>query len=579
ISTLDWKVIFEELSQVEQILRQDPAGIYQKMDFASRDKYRHELEILSKKLKVSEIKVARKLIECSVEDNRHIGYYLFREQKEQLLDRIARKGMFIYSPAGVYFFSIITLTAFLVFLMLNYSYREGAAGFWTQLMIALAVLIPASDISVSAVNWILVHIKPPAFLPKLELKDGIPKDAAAIVVMPTLITKGSSAVKLLLKLEEYYLANREKNLYFALLGDYKDNDGEKAEGDQEIILAASEKVRELNKKYGSGEDKFFFFHRRRVFCKNQNRWMGWERKRGALYEFNELLLGGKRASFEHIEGDISVLKDVKYVITIDSDTKLSIETAKKLIGTITHPLNKAVVDEGRGVVKEGYGLLQPRISVDIVSANASRFARVFEGQGGIDIYTNAVSDIYQDYFGEGIFTGKGIYELAVFQGILRNMIPENTVLSHDLIEGAHVRTGLVTDIELIDGYPSKYNASSMRLHRWVRGDWQLLQWLFSKVRNAKGEFIRNPLSPINRWKILDNMRRSLVPPGLVLLFFLSLWLMPGNALVWLLLTLIAAVFPLFVSFAEVVMTKYDRRMNEGAARGELGTLKRPFLQS
>ncbi|HQA66018.1 MAG TPA: glucoamylase family protein, partial [Bacillota bacterium] len=579
ISTLDWKVIFEELSQVEQILRQDPAGIYQKMDFASRDKYRHELEILSKKLKVSEIKVARKLIECSVEDNRHIGYYLFREQKEQLLDRIARKGMYIYSPAGVYFFSIITLTAFLVFLMLNYSYREGAAGFWTQLVIALAVLIPASDVSVSAINWILVHIKPPAFLPKLELKDGIPEDAAAIVVMPTLITKGSSAVKLLLKLEEYYLANREGNLYFALLGDYKDSDGEKSEGDQEIILAASEKVRELNRKYGSDEDKFFFFHRRRVFSKTQNRWMGWERKRGALYEFNELLLGGKKASFEHIEGNISALKDVKYVITIDSDTKLSIETAKKLIGTITHPLNKAVVDEGRGVVKEGYGLLQPRISVDIVSANTSRFARVFAGQGGIDIYTNAVSDIYQDYFGEGIFTGKGIYELAVFQGILRNMIPENTVLSHDLIEGAHVRTGLVTDIELIDGYPSKYSASSMRLHRWVRGDWQLLQWLFSKVRSAKGEIVRNPLSPINRWKILDNMRRSLVPPNLVLLFFLSLWLMPGNAMVWLLLTLIAAVFPLFVSFAEVVMTKYDRRMNEGSARGELGTLKRPFLQS
>ena len=579
ISTLDWKVIFEELSQVEQILRQDPAGIYQKMDFASRDKYRHELEILSKKLKVSEIKVARKLIECSVEDNRHIGYYLFREQKEQLLDRIARKGMPIYSPAAVYFFSIITLTALLVFLLLNYSYREGAAGFWTQLMIALAVLIPASDISVSAVNWILVHIKPPAFLPKLELKDGIPKDAAAVVVMPTLITKGSSAVKLLLKLEEYYLANREENLYFALLGDYKDNDGEKAEGDQEIITAASEKVRELNKKYGGSEDKFFFFHRRRVFCKTQNRWMGWERKRGALYEFNELLLGGEGASFEHIEGNISGLKDVKYVITIDSDTKLSIETAKKLIGTITHPLNRAVVDESKCVVKEGYGLLQPRINVDIVSANASRFARVFAGQGGIDIYTNAVSDIYQDYFGEGIFTGKGIYDLAVFQGILRNMIPENTVLSHDLIEGAHVRTGLVTDIELIDGYPSKYNACSMRLHRWVRGDWQLLQWLFSKVRNAKGEIISNPLSSINRWKILDNLRRSLVPPGLVLLFLLSPWLMPGNALVWLLLTLIAAVFPLFVSFAEVVMNKYDRRINEGSARGELETLKRPFLQS
>ncbi len=579
ISTLDWKVIFEELSQVEQILRQDPAGIYQKMDFASRDSYRHELETISKKLKVSEIKVAKKLIECAVEDNRHIGYYLFREQKEQLLNKIAHKGMFIYSPAALYFFSIISSTVFIVLLLLNYSYTEGATGSGTLLVIAMAVLIPASDIAVSAVNWIFVHIKPPAFLPKLELKEGIPQDAAAIVVMPTLITKDSTAVKLLLKLEEYYLANREENLYFALLGDYRDHDREKADGDREIITAASEKVRELNKKYRGSEDKFFFFHRRRVFCTVQNRWMGWERKRGALYEFNELLLGCKSTSFEHIEGDISALKGIKYVITIDADTKLSIETAKKLLGTITHPLNKAVVDESKGIVKEGYGLLQPRISVDIISANASRFARIFAGQGGIDIYTNAVSDIYQDYFGEGIFTGKGIYELAVFQGILRNMIPENSVLSHDLIEGSHVRTGLVTDIELIDGYPSGYSACSMRQHRWVRGDWQLLQWLFPKVRDAKGEVIRNPLSVINKWKILDNMRRSLIAPSEALLFLLSLWVMPGNGLIWLLFILTAVFFPLLVSFAEVIMIKYNQKINDKAGYEGIGRVKTPFLQS
>lgn len=579
ISTLDWKIIFEELSQVEQILRQDPAGIYQKMDFASRDSYRHELETISKKLKVSEIKVAKKIIECAVEDNRHIGYYLFREQKEQLLNRIAHKGMSIYSPTTLYFFSIAITMIFIILLLLNQSYKECAMGFGALFIIVLAVLVPASDIAVSTVNWILVHIKPPSFLPKLELKEGIPKEAAAIVVMPTLITKGDRAVKLLMKLEEYYLANREENLYFALLGDYKDHDRQNAEGDPEIIAAATEKVKEFNKKYGNSEDKFFFFHRKRVFCEAQNRWMGWERKRGALFEFNELLLGRKEASFEYIEGNISVLKDVRYVITIDSDTKLSIETAKKLLGTITHPLNKAVVDKGKGVVKEGYGLLQPRISVDIVSANASRFARVFAGQGGIDIYTNAVSDIYQDYFGEGIFTGKGIYELEVFQGILRNVIPENSVLSHDLIEGAHVKTGLVTDIELIDGYPSRYNAYSMRQHRWVRGDWQLLQWLFPKVHNAKGEIIENPLSPINKWKIIDNMRRSLVPPSETLLFLLSIWVMPGNSLTWLLLAYIAAVFPLFISFAEVSMVKLSRKANRGAGYGEIERLKRPFLQS
>jgi cyclic beta-1,2-glucan synthetase len=579
ISTLDWKVIFEELSQVEQIMRQDPVSIYSRMDFPSRDSYRHEVEKLSKKLKVSEIQVAKKLIECAVEGEKHIGYYLFRSEKEQLLSKIGHSGRSDLSPAALYIFSIISITVFIVLSFLKYSYTSGERSYGVLFLIALAVLIPASDIAVSSVNWILVHIKPPTFLPKLELQEGIPVEAAAVVVVPTLVTKESTAVKLLLNLEEYYLANREENLYFALLGDYKDHSEERAPGDEKIIAAASEKVRELNIKYGNGKDKFFFFHRKRVLSKAQNRWMGWERKRGALYEFNELLLGNKSVSFEHIEGDVNALKDTKYVITIDADTKLSIETAKKLLGTITHPLNKAVVDESRGVVTEGYGLLQPRISVDIVSANASKFARIFAGQGGIDIYTNAVSDVYQDYFSEGIFTGKGIYDLAVFQGILRNAIPENAVLSHDLIEGAHVRTGLVTDIELIDGYPSRYNAHSMRHHRWVRGDWQLLQWLFGKVINARGEIVRNPLSTINRWKILDNLRRSLVAPCEVLLFLLAISVMPGSSLTWFLFTLIAAVFPMFVNFAEVVLVKYNRKLSDAAGHGAIDRLRTPFMQS
>jgi len=579
ISTLDWKLIFEQLSQVEQILRQDPDNIYSRMDFSSRDSYRHEVEKLSKKLRVSEIQVAKKLIDCAVESNKHIGYYLFRKDKEQLLEKLGHSGMSIHSPAALYFFSIISITALIVLLLLNYSYAEGATGFGILAAIAMAVLIPASDIAVSSVNWVLVHIKTPAFLPKLELEDGIPEEAAAVVVIPTLITKDSAAVKLLLNLEEYYLANREKNLYFALLGDYKDHSEAKRPDDKDIIDAAGKKVRELNKKYGGGEDKFFFLNRRRIFIEAQNRWMGWERKRGALYEFNELLLGNKSVSFEHIEGNIDVLKNVKYVITIDADTKLSIETARKLLGTITHPLNRAVVDKNKGIVTDGYGLLQPRISVDIISANASRFARAFAGQGGIDIYTNAVSDIYQDYFGEGIFTGKGIYELAVFQEILRNKIPQNTVLSHDLIEGVHVRTGLVTDIELIDGYPSRYNAHSMRQHRWVRGDWQLIGWLFNKVINAKGDLIRNPLSAINKWKILDNMRRSLVAPSEVLLFLLSLSVMPGGALVWFLFTLITTVFPIFVSFAEVILVKYNKNFGDRAGGRAIDRLKTPFIQS
>ncbi|HWR61410.1 MAG TPA: glucoamylase family protein [Clostridia bacterium] len=577
ISTLDWKLIFEELSQVEQILRKDPAEIYPKMDFPSRDSYRHEVEKISKKLKVSEVQVAKKLIDCAAEEVKHIGYYLFRSEKEQLLNRIGHSIISGFSNSVLYFFSLIAVTALIILVLLNYAYNSGAAGTGTLLLIALVLLLPASDIAVSAVNWILVHAKPPAFLPKLELREGIPSDSAAVVVVPTLLTKGSTAEKLLLNLEEYYLANREDNLYFALLGDYKDHEEENAPGDREILDSAINKVRELNKKYGKDNDRFFFLHRKRVYNKTQNRWMGWERKRGALYEFNELLLGKKRLSFEHIEGNISALRNVKYVITIDADTKLSIEIARKLIGTITHPLNRAVVDKEKGIVTEGYGLLQPRISIDIMSANASRFASIFGGRGGIDIYTNAVSDIYQDYFGEGIFTGKGIYELEVFQGILRNVIPENTVLSHDLLEGAHVRTGLVTDIELIDSFPSRYSAHSMRQHRWVRGDWQLLPWLSGRVADAKGDTRRNPLSAINRWKLFDNLRRSLVAPGEALLILLALWVLPGNAMVWIALALLASAVPVITSFFEAVLIK----ANKGGEKTEYTVLERikaPFLQ-
>ncbi len=577
ISTLDWKIVFESLSQVEQILRQDPSDVYHNMDFLSRDSYRHEVEKLAKRYKISEIKVAKKLIECAVKNRKHIGYFLFREEKGQLLEKIGHSGMPAKPPTVLYLSSIAVIAAGITALLLNYSYKEGATEPGALFLITLAILIPAGDIAVSMINWIFMHIKPPSFLPKLELKDGIPSDAAVVVVMPTLLTNGSNAAKLILKLEEYYLANREENLYFALLGDYKDNDRERTPEDKEILETANKKVKELNEKYGT--DKFFFLHRKRVFNKVQNRWMGWERKRGALYEFNELLLSGISKPFERIDGNIGVLKDIKYVITIDSDTKLSIETARKLLGTITHPLNRAVIDNGKGIVKEGYGLLQPRISVDILSANASLFARVFAGQGGIDVYTNAISDIYQDYFGEGIFTGKGIYELEVFQGILRSRIPENTVLSHDLIEGIHVRTGLVTDIELIDGYPYRYNAYSMRQHRWVRGDWQLLQWLFGNVSDAEGRKVNNPLSAINRWKIFDNMRRSIVPPGEALIFLLSVSVLPGSPLVWILFSLLAAVFPVLISFAEAILKKYRNRLSNKAGYKEISRLKTPFLQS
>ncbi|MGE5633264.1 MAG: GH36-type glycosyl hydrolase domain-containing protein [Caulobacteraceae bacterium] len=579
LSTLDWKEIFEGLSQVEQILRQDPDGTYNNMDFSSRDFYRHEVEKISKKYKVSEIQVAKKLIECAKEFEKHFGYFLFRDKKYLLISKLGHEKKQFFTQTFKYLTPIVIITAAIVSALLYYSYAHGTTNVLFLLLAAIVVLIPASDIAVSIVNWVAVHIKPPAFLPKLELKEGIPDEARTVVVMPTLIADEKRAVKLLENLEEYYLANREKNIYFILLGDFKDSSEEVMDSDSRIISAASGKVEELNKKYSTNEDIFFLFHRKRLYNKSQGRWMGWERKRGALYELNEFLLGSKRNSFEFIEGDTRHLKNITYVITIDADTKLTMETAKKLIGTILHPLNRAVIDKKNGIVKEGYGLLQPRISVDIISANASAFSRIFAGKSGIDIYTNAVSDVYQDYFAEGIYTGKGIYEVSIFQIILREAIPENTVLSHDLIEGSYVRTGLVTDIELIDGYPSRYSSHSMRLHRWVRGDWQLIGWLFRKVRNSKGKLVDNPLPVITKWKIFDNLRRSLVAPSEAILFLLSLCIFPGSALVWFLFALLTAVFPIFINIADVIADKYESKLGEKSAYPVIEKMKISLCQS
>ena len=578
LSTLDWKEIFEELSQIEQILRRDPGGIYGSMDFSSRDFYRHEVEKISKKYKISEIKVARKLIECAEEMEKHLGYFLFRDESSILISKLGYEKKNSFSKSFIYIASIILITAAIDIVLLYYLYNSGIESMYLLILLAVALLVPSSDIAVNMVNLSVVHIKSPAFLPKLELKDGIPDYARTVIVMPVLLTDEQRTETLLGYLEEYYLANRERNLYFVLLGDFKDSKEEKLESDVIIIEAARKKIRELNKKYRTDEDIFFFFHRKRIFNKSQKRWMGWERKRGALFEFNEFLLSSKLGTFSFTEGNISNLKNIAYIITIDADTKLTIETAKKLIGTIIHPLNKAVVDTHKGIVKQGYGLLQPRITVDIESAGASPFSRIFAGQGGIDIYTNAVSDVYQDLFGEGIFTGKGIYEVKVFQSILREAIPENTVLSHDLLEGSYVRTGLVTDIELIDGYPVKYDSYSMRLHRWVRGDWQLIHWLFRKVKSKSGKLVKNPLSSITKWKITDNLRRSLVSPSQAVLFLLSFSILKGNSLIWLLISLLPSFLPVVTNIINTIINSLKNEADVKTAYYSTGKVKLTLQQ-
>lgn len=560
ISTLEWAVIFEKLSKVEQIMRQDPSDIYIKMDFKSRDYYRHEIEKLAKQHKQSEISIAKKLIETAEEYDKHVGYFLFGQEKEELYKKIGGKPPKKTPTTLLYISSICIITALLLGPLLYYSFSQNVS-FLELLIVAFLLVVPVNDAAITLVNWILTHTLPTAFLPKVELEEGIPDDAKTIVVIPTLLSNQNRVVQLVKNLEEYYLANREKNLYFALVGDFKDSLTSEMKDDLEIINIAKQQISSMNKTYSEDKDIFYFFQRERTFIAKENKYMGWERKRGALAELNELLLGSKKTSYKYIEGDISNLSDIKYVITLDADTRLIFDTAKKLVGAMLHPLNTPVMDDERQIIKQGYGLMQPRINIDIESANATPFAQFFAGQGGIDIYTTAISNVYQDLFQEGIFTGKGIYDLKIFHNVLDNAIPENAVLSHDLIEGSYVRTGLLTDVEFFDGFPAKYNSYSMRLHRWVRGDWQLLPWLFNRVKNRDGKLIKNPLNTLSRWKIFDNLRRSILAPAYLNLILGAFTGISGNRGVWVAISLFLYLFPMIISVTELVIGKIKKSLN------------------
>ena len=569
ISELDWSEMFEALSHVEQILRKDPSGVYGQMDFESRDYYRHGVEKLARAFNVSEIHVTNKAIGCAKAGagnppQDHVGYYLIGKGRETLVALLEKssKRRWVFSfaslkkPKRLYAAIILSLTAFLVCFFTYYALsRNNAQSFLWPFVTVLLTLIPCSEFAISVTNTIFGHVYRPTMMPKLELKDGIPNELAAFVIVPTLLTSPGRAEELLRQLEVYFLANREKNLYFALVGDFKDAPSQTQEKDEGIVSAVLNGVEELNGKYSAdGHDIFFYVHRKRSYSKSQDRWMGWERKRGAVLEFNRLLRGETDTGFNVISGDVSQLSDIRYVITLDADSNLPMGTAKRLIGTMAHPLNKACVDEETETVTSGYGLLQPRICVSIAGANRSLFTKIFAGQGGIDPYTTAVSDIYQDIFDEGIFTGKGIYEVDVYRRVLENRIPDNKVLSHDLLEGCYLRAGLASDIELVDSYPSGYQSYTARQHRWVRGDWQLLPWLAGRVEKLNGNKVKNTLSGLSKWKIADNLRRSLIAPSLLLLLIAGIGFLPGSNLVWIGFVILVSSTPLTTGFLNVLLS-------------------------
>ena len=572
VAGLDWTTIFESVSRSEAVLREDPLGTYTLMDMESRNHYRRVIESMGKAYKVTELEIAEKAValakkasleswmEASDQDQdskkSHVGYYFFGKGKEALekdLDgELTFRGRLMHlsrkSPGVLYMGSIMFITMMSMLGVLAYTGSVIGDKFpYLAILAGLLVFIPTSEMAVALVTRFATEIKDPAFVPKLLLKEGIPKEMATVVAMPALLTDKGRVMELMENMEEHYLANEEENLYFALVGAFGDSDTKKDIKDNDVLKEAFKRIKELNKRYSKdGEDIFFFYNRIRTFSESDDKWIGWERKRGALLEFNEMLLGSSETSFSAFSSKDLPSKNIRYVITLDADSGLPLSMAKKMIGTMAHPLNRPVVDEERGIVTEGYGLMQPRISFDMDSSNKSTFSRIYTGQEGIDPYASAISDVYQDLFEEGIYTGKGIYDLRVFQSVLQEAIPENMILSHDLLEGSYVRAGLATDLQLVDSYPSKYNSYMKRLHRWMRGDWQLLPWLWMNIYNKKMEKIRNPLTYVSIWKIVDNLRRSLLKPALMVLLFAGFSFLPGRSYFYAGITLLTLFFPVIL---------------------------------
>jgi len=584
VEALNWKKYFEILSEIENILREDPLGIYQFMDFESRDYYRHRIEKLAKKLGVAETFIAKKAIEFAKnaelidekEYLRHVGYYLVDDGINELISNVRNnegtiegiKNKFASNKTGFYLGTIIIGTVFLISLFIYTSIiSDNKFILWKYIIAVIALIVPCSEIVISILNWSITHLVEPCFIPKLELKNGIGEENRTVIVIPTLINSVENVKKLFENLEVYYLANNEDNLYYAVLGDFRDSINEHEKNDDEIIKTALYITKKLNEKYCKDkDDKFFFLNRYRQFNEKEELWMGWERKRGKLMEFNRLLRGKENTSYNVISSYIGNLKKAKYVITLDSDTQLPMGVAKKLIGAMAHVLNIPRIDRKKRRILRGYGIMQPRISVSIFSANKTIFSKVFSGETGIDTYTTAVSDVYQDLFKEGIFTGKGIYDIDTFLYMLDGEIPENSILSHDLLEGSYARTALVTDVELIDGYPAYYNSSAKRLHRWVRGDWQLLPWL------------KKQLNTLSKWKIIDNLRRSLLAPSLILIVILNLaGLLPDGTDKWFVASIVALISPILFDVSEVVVTPIKGISLSGKIKNGKMVLEQVFL--
>ncbi len=574
-----WKEVIEPLILFDHILREDPAGAYARMDYDSRELYRTKIVDIARHSDCSEMEVAREAIALALQAvkrrsetprvtqrNSHVGTYLLAEGFPLLARKAGyhptlsqRLRTFLRShPDDFYLPGIFALT-FAIVSSVVLLVTAPNSSLSLALLSIMVLLLPSSQSAIEIMNYLVTMALPTEILPKLDVSGGIPEDCVTLVAVPTVLVDEKQVRRLVEDLEVRYLGNHDRNLHFALLSDLPDSPAAPQEDDPLVDLCL-ELIDNLNEKYADqAAGGFLLLHRHRIYNPREKLWMGWERKRGKLMDLNRLL-SDRHDGFPRKAGDISVLKDVRFVITLDSDTELPRGSAHRMVGALAHPLNQAIIDPESGIVVAGYGILQPRVGVSVLSTSRSRLASIYSGQTGLDIYTRAVSDVYQDLYGEGSFVGKGIYEVQALDRVLDGRFPRNALLSHDLIEGAYARAGLVSDVEIIEDYHSHYNAYNRRKHRWVRGDWQITGWLRERVPEESGEWVINPLSVISRWKILDNLRRSLVEPSLFVLLILCWFVLPGGATRWTLAAVGVLFLPSWCQFAiQLVRAAVTRR--------------------
>ncbi len=595
LGRVDFLTIFEKINGVEEILKKDPANVYEKMDYKTKEYYRNAIQEIAKKTKISELYIAKKSLELALQEKEkqgqtrktHIGYFLIDKGKEQLYESLntgKKKSFFSNRVKFAMIFGGIWIVSFLITILCIAFFYKQTHSLLASIFFGFLTLIPIQEIVNKLVQHTSGKLVKPKLIPKLDFQNGIAPAYTTMVVIPTIVKSREKVKELMHNLEVMYLANKSENLYFALLGDCSASQNKKEEYDEEVIQEGKLQVKRLNEKYPQqGIGKFQFVYRERFWNGKEECYLGWERKRGLLNQLNEYILGHESNTFlcntieEQKQEGKSWETKIKYIITLDSDTKLPIGTGLELIGAMAHILNKPILNTEKDAVIQGHAIMQPRVGIDLEISRKNLFTKIFAGSGGTDSYTNAISDFYQDIFDEGIFTGKGIYDISIFSTVLAKEIPENRVLSHDLLEGNYLRCALVSDIMLIDGYPTTYQSFKTRMHRWIRGDIQILCWVKKKIFNKKQEEKANPLNGLCRYKILDNSIRAVFPIftllGLGYTFFFC------NDLAW--IFLIALLMPTLLDLADKIIYRkenvgsrksFDATINETMASIDRGLL-------